>query len=130
MVYSMPKNELDLILEEVQLASYPNEVAINAIAKVLRGNEDSFKIHHIVEEVWSLKQALKHFSLVNKVGVVKDGLAILTSEGVSENTKLFPLPQTGLTNEEIDNLVSLLEAQNFLKCSTTIEKLKAQKHNN
>lgn len=130
MVYSMPKSELDIILEDVKNSSTPNEVAVAGIAKVLRGNDDSFKTFHIVEEVWSLKEALKHFSLAPMVGVIKDGLAVVTVESVTENTKLFPLPQTGLTNQEIDNLISLLKEQNIPTSSVTIQRLESQKHNN
>lgn len=129
MVTNIKKTELDSVSNKlINESPVDYKFAVDSICKIIRGNNDEYKIHHVVEEVWSLRELLKHFFEAKPVAIIKEKTTVFTTESVPENIKLFAQPQLGLSNEEIDLLSKLaLESENPL-LKVTVEKLNKLKN--
>lgn len=121
---TMNKEELNLVLESIKNNPKDLDFVIKNISKILRGNDEEFKVHHIVEEVWSLKETLKHFSLTKPVAVIKEGTVIVLTEDTPENVKLYPLPTLGLNEGEINHLIDLASKEGSVVSKSALEKLR------
>lgn len=125
MVFTIPKSEVDKICADaINNPEKANEIAVKGISEILRGNKDEFKIHHIIEEVWSLKECLKHFFQASSVAKVQDNNIVMTVEELPNNLKLYPLPQPSPTKDEVEALIKLIESSNLSELLVTVDKLK------